>query len=193
MSDSGEVTKLLSAMRNGDEEAAVRLMPLVYLELRRVAAAAMRRERPGHTLQPTALVHEAYLRMVAGANFSSENRAHFFALAARSMRQVLVDHARRKLADKRGGEIQHRVELEDHLALTEQQSEEVLALHEALEQLQQLDARQAQIVEMHYFAGNPVEEIAEVLHVSERTVKRELQTARLFLKQQLKGNGVSLP
>ena len=117
MSEPGEVTKLLSEMRNRNEEAAGRLMPLVYQELRRMAAAAMRRERHGHTLQPTALVHEAYLRLVAGANLSPENRAHFFALAARSMRQVLVDHARRKLAGKRGGEIRRRVELEDHFAL----------------------------------------------------------------------------
>ncbi|PWU11014.1 MAG: RNA polymerase subunit sigma-70 [Terriglobia bacterium] len=193
MSDAGEVTRLISEMRNGNAQAAERLMPLVYKELRSLAAAVMQRERPGHTLQPTAVVHEAYLRLVAGSELSLENRAHFFALAARSMRQVLVDHARRKLAGKRGGEVQHRVELEDHLALTEQQSEEVLGLHEALDRLDQLDSRQAQIVEMHYFAGNPVEEIAAVLQVSERTVKRELQTARLFLKKQLKGTGAGSP
>jgi RNA polymerase sigma-70 factor (ECF subfamily) len=193
MNEQGEVTKLLSDMRNGDERAAARLMPIVYKELRRMAAAVMQRERPGHTLQPTAVVHEAYLRMMAGAELSLENRAHFFAIAARSMRQVLVDHARRKLAGKRGGEMQHRVELEDDLALTAQQSEELLGLHEALERLQTLDARQAHIVEMHYFAGNPVEEIAAMLEISERTVKRELQTARLFLKQQLQSKGLSLP
>jgi RNA polymerase sigma factor (TIGR02999 family) len=193
VSDPGEVTRLISEMRQGNQKAAEQLMPLVYHELRRMAAAAMNRERPGHTLQPTAVVHEAYLRLLGGENLSVENRAHFFALAARSMRQVLVDHARRKLAGKRGGEIHQRVELEDHLALTEQQSEEVLALHDALEQLQQLDVRQAQIVEMHYFAGNSVEEIAAVLEISDRTVKRELQTARLFLKQQLKGTGITLP
>lgn len=193
MDEQGEVTKLLSEMRNGNEQAAARLMPIVYKELRRMAAGVMLRERPGHTLQPTAVVHEAYLRMMAGAELSLENRAHFFAIAARSMRQVLVDHARRKLAGKRGGDMQHRVELEDDLALTTQQSEELLGLHEALERLQALDARQAQIVEMHYFAGNAVEEIATVLEISERTVKRELQTARLFLKQQLQTKGLSLP
>ena len=193
MDEQGEVTKLLSEMRNGNEQAAARLMPIVYKELRRMAAGVMQRERPGHTLQPTAVVHEAYLRMMAGADLTLENRAHFFAIAARSMRQVLVDHARRKLAGKRGGEMQHRVELEDDLALTAQQSEELLGLHEALERLQTLDARQAQIVEMHYFAGNPVEEIAAALEISERTVKRELQTARLFLKQQLQSKGLSLP
>ncbi len=193
MDEQGEVTKLLSEMRNGNEQAAARLMPMVYKELRRMAAGVMQRERPGHTLQPTAVVHEAYLRMMAGADLSLENRAHFFAIAARSMRQVLVDHARHKLAGKRGGEMQQRVELEDDLALTAQQSEELLGLHEALERLQTLDARQAQIVEMHYFAGNAVEEIATVLEISERTVKRELQTARLFLKQQLQSKGLSLP
>ena len=193
MDEQGEVTKLLSEMRNGNEQAAARLMPIVYKELRRMAAGVMQRERPGHTLQPTAVVHEAYLRMMAGADLTLENRAHFFAIAARSMRQVLVDHARRKLAGKRGGEMQHRVELEDDLALTAQQSEELLGLHEALERLQTLDARQAHIVEMRYFAGNPVEEIAAMLEISERTVKRELQTARLFLKQQLQSKGLSLP
>lgn len=193
MSDPGEITRLLSEMREGDVSAADRLAPLVYRELRKMAAAAMRLERPGHTLQPTAVVHEAYIRMLGGGDPGVENRAHFFAVAARSMRQVLVDHARRKLAGKRGGELHQRVELEDHLALTVQQSEEVLALHQALEQLQKLDPRQAQIVEMHYFAGNAVEEVAAVLGVSDRTVKRELQTARLFLKQQLKGAGVKLP
>lgn len=186
MDEKGEVTGLLSRMR-GDKEAAAQLFPMVYAELRRVAAGMMRRERPGHTLQPTAVVNEAYMRMIATTNPTLENRAHFFALAARAMRQVLVDHARRKLADKRGGEMRVQVELDDNLALTPQQSEEVLAIHEALERLQALDARQAQIVEMHYFAGNAVEEIAEVLAISDRTVKRELQSARLFLKKELQG------
>jgi len=113
-----------------------------------------------------------------------ENRAHFFAIAARSMRRVLVDYARQRLADKRGGDAR-KVELEDDIALTPEQSADVLGLDEALGRLERLDARQAQIVEMHYFAGNPVAEIAEVCQISERTVKRELQTARLFLKQQL--------
>jgi RNA polymerase sigma factor (TIGR02999 family) len=139
------------------------------------------------------VVHEAYMRLMAGTHPRPENRAHFFALAARAMRQVLVDHARRKLAEKRGGEVHPRVELEDHFALTAQQSEEVLAIHEALEQLQELDSRQSSIVEMHYFAGNAVEEIATALGVSDRTVKRELQSARLFLKKQLEGKDVRLP
>jgi RNA polymerase sigma-70 factor, ECF subfamily len=192
MGEMGEVTKLLLQMRR-DEDIAARLFPLVYRELRRVAARMMQGERPGHTLQPTAIVNEAYMRMIDGTHPTLENRAHFFALAARAMRQVLVDHARRKLAGKRGGEVRVQVELEDNLALTEQQSEEVLAVHEALGRLQDLDLRQAQIVEMHYFAGNAVEEIATALGIGERTVKRELQFARLFLKQQLEGKDIKLP
>jgi RNA polymerase sigma-70 factor (ECF subfamily) len=190
MDETQDVTRLLQEMRDGDQQAASRLLPFVYRELRGIAAAIMRHERRGHTLQPTAVVHEAYVRMLGGTPLHLENRAQFFALAARAMRQVLVDHARRKLADKRGGAMQSRVELEDDFALTVQQSEEVLAVHEALQRLQALDARQARIVEMHYFAGNSVDEIAAALAIGARTVKRELQTARLFLKQQLEGEGI---
>ena len=185
MADRGEVTQLLARIRVGDEQAAAQLVPLVYKELRKIAAAMMRRERPDHTLQPTAVVHEAFIRLMDGEQARFENRAHFFAIAARSMRRVLVDHARRRLADKRGGEEQQQVELEEGIALTPHQSAEVLGLDQALDRLERLDARQAQIVEMHYFAGNAVAEIAHVFQISERTVKRELQTARLFLKQQL--------
>ena len=184
MADRGEVTQLLARIRVGDEQAAAQLVPLVYKELRKIAAAMMRRERPDHTLQPTAVVHEAFIRLMDGEQARFENRAHFFAIAARSMRRVLVDHARRRLADKRGGE-PLQVELEEGIALTPVQSAEVLGLDQALDRLELMDARQAQIVEMHYFAGNAVAEIAHVFQISERTVKRELQTARLFLKQQL--------
>jgi len=133
-------------------------------------------------------VHEAYIRMIEGADLNVQNRAHFFAIAAKSMRRVLVDHARRRLASKRGGEDRHQVELGDQIALSPQQSADVLALHRALEELEKLDAQQARIVEMAYFAGNSIEEIAEVLGISERTVNRELKTARLFLKQQLRSS-----
>jgi RNA polymerase sigma factor (TIGR02999 family) len=193
MDERTEVTQLLVRIRDGDELAAAQLIPLVYKELRKMAAGIMKRERPDHTLQPTAVVHEAFLRIMDGGRLNYENRAHFFAIAARAMRRVLVDHARRRLAEKRGGEAQRQVELEDEIGLTVQQSEDVLALHEALDALEQLDARGARIVEMHYFAGNGVGEIALVLHISERTVKRELQTARLFLKQQLQSQGRTLP
>ena len=134
------------------------------------------------------MVHEAYIRMIEGADLNVQNRAHFFAIAAKSMRRVLVDHARRRLASKRGGEDRHQVELGDQIALSPQQSADVLALHRALEELEKLDAQQARIVEMAYFAGNSIEEIAEVLGISERTVNRELKTARLFLKQQLRSS-----
>jgi RNA polymerase sigma factor (TIGR02999 family) len=185
---SDQVTELLGKMRLGDDEAANHLFPLVYNELRRIAANLMKGERTGHTLQPTAVVNEAFVRLMEGAPVTFENRAHFFAIAARTMRRLLVDHARKRVADKRGG-AQHQVELEDGIALTLQQSTEVLALNDALESLEQLDPRQSRIVEMHYFAGNTVEEIAFVLDISDRTVKRELQTARLFLRQQLKPLG----
>jgi RNA polymerase sigma factor (TIGR02999 family) len=186
MDQRGEITKLLARIRKGDERAAADLMPIVYKELRKLAAAAMRRERQSHTLQPTAIVHEAYLRMMEGGEPSLENRAHFFAIAARSMRHVLVDHARRRLAGKRGGADHHQVELKGEIAITAQQPEEILALHRALEELEKLDASQAKIVEMAYFSGNTVDEIAEVLKISSRTVNRELKTARLFLKRQLR-------
>jgi RNA polymerase sigma factor (TIGR02999 family) len=172
-------------MQQGDSAAADRLVPIVYRELRRIAAALMRSERADHTLQPTAVVHEALLRLMEGEPVSFENRSHFFALAARIMRRLLVDHARRRIAGKRGGEGMQQIEMEEGLALTAEQSNDVLALHDALDQLEQLDERQARIVEMHYFAGNSVDEIASVVGVSDRTVKRELQTARLFLRQRL--------
>jgi RNA polymerase sigma factor (TIGR02999 family) len=183
---SDQVTSLLRDMQGGDSVAADRLVPIVYRELRRIAGALMRSERPDHTLQPTAVVHEALLRLMEGEPVSFANRAHFFAIAARIMRRLLVDHARRRVADKRGGEQLQPVELEEGLALTEQQSSDVLALHDALDRLERLDERQARIVEMHYFAGNSLEEIAAIVGVSDRTVRRELQTARLFLRQQLK-------
>jgi RNA polymerase sigma factor (TIGR02999 family) len=183
-----QVTRLLRDMQRGDSGAVDRLVPIVYRELRQIAGALMKQERPGHTLQPTAVVHEALLRLLGGEPVSFESRAHFFALAARIMRRLLVDHARRRLADRRGGD-QQLVDLDDGLALTPEQSTDVLALHDALDRLEQLDERQARIVEMHYFAGNSVDEIAAAADVSERTVKRELQTARLFLKQQLQPLG----
>lgn len=184
-----QVTGLLHRMRHGDHDAIDRLVPIVYKELRRIAASLMKAERRDHTLQPTAVVHEALVRLMEGEAVGFENRAHFFAIAARTMRRLLVDHARRRIAGKRGGEEHQQVELEDGLALTLQQSTDVLALHDALDELERLDEQQARIVEMHYFAGNSVEEIGHVLEISDRTVKRELQTARLFLRQQLKPLG----
>ena len=181
-----QVTSLLRDMQGGDSTAVDRLVPIVYRELRRIAGALMKQERPDHTLQPTAVVHEALVRLMEGQPVSFESRLHFFAIAARIMRRLLVDHARRRIAGKRGGEALEQVELEDGLVLSVEQSSDVLALHDALDRLEQLDQRQARIVEMHYFAGNSIDEIAAIVGVSERTVRRELQTARLFLRQQLK-------
>src|SRR5262245_60642645 len=141
MAERGDVTQLLAKIRGGDEQAAEDLVPLVYKELRKIAAAMMRRERAHHTLQPTAVVHEAFIRLMEGEQARFENRAHFFAIAARAMRRVLVDHARRRLADKRGGPEVRQVELDDDIALTPEQSEELLGLDEALGRLEQLDPR----------------------------------------------------
>jgi RNA polymerase sigma-70 factor, ECF subfamily len=186
----GAVTKLLREMSGGDPDAMNRLFPLVYDELRRVAANLMRRqERPGHTLQPTALVNEAYIRMVAAPDMNLVNRAHFFAIAARAMRQALVQHARHKYAGKRGGR-QMQVEMDDAIGHVEANLEEVLAVDEALENLQKLDPVQAQMVEMQYFGGNSIEEISAATGTPERSTKRELQTGRLFLADQLKAKGL---
>jgi RNA polymerase sigma factor (TIGR02999 family) len=178
-----EVTQLLHELRHGDESAASKLMPVVYGELRRLAGHYMGRERSDHTLQPTALVHEAFLRMVdQGAEW--QNRAHFFGVAAQLMRQILVDYARTHRAAKRGGN-QQRVPLEDNLVFSEDQSAELLALNEALERLAEFDARQARIVEMRFFAGLSVDETAEVLGVSGKTVQRDWNMARAWLHREL--------
>jgi RNA polymerase sigma factor (TIGR02999 family) len=189
MDEDPDVTRLLARVGEGDEAAVAQLLSLVYKELRRIAGGIMKRERQNHTLQPTAVVHEAFARMLGGKPPQFESRAHFFGIAAHAMRNVLVDHARRRLAERRGGADQQQVELAEDLSLTPAQSEEVLAVNQALERLEKLDARQARIIEMHYFAGNTVPEIAVVLGVSERTVQRELKTGRLFLRQQLQHIG----
>jgi len=191
-SDQREITELLHRIQDGDEQAIGDLMPVVYHELHRLAAAMMRRERSNHTLQATAVVHDAFLRIVHGEQVDIDSRAHFFAVAARCMRHVLVDHARRRVADKRGGPAPP-IALDEEIGVPPQQSADALAVHQALEQLEQLDPRQARIVQMHYFAGNTVAEIALALHIGQRTVKRELQTARLFLKHRLRPQGPMPP
>ena len=177
--DSGEVTQLLKAMRGGDPAAAEHLLPLVYTELHRLAQAYMRRERPDHTLQATALINEAYLRLV-GEEVDWNSRGHFIGLAAHVMRQVLVDYARAHSAQRRAGGMQ-RVEMEDHLAIAPERLDEVVWLDEALERLASENARQAQVVEMRYFGGLSVEEIAAILDVSPRSVKRDWSLARIWL------------
>lgn len=192
MREPGEITRLLRGMQTGDKEAAAELFSAVYEELHKIAANMMRRERANHTLQATAVVHEAFLRLLGG-RVTSEHHAQFYVLVTGVMRKLLVDHARRTKAAKRGDRMRVRVELrDDDIQLTLKQSEEVLAVDEALEKLQALDLQQAKIIEMYYFAGYLVAEIADLLGISERTVKRELQIARLFLKQQLEGIGMTL-
>jgi RNA polymerase sigma factor (TIGR02999 family) len=175
----GEVTQLLRAMRSGDPTAADRLLPLIYSELHRLARAYMRRERPDHTLQATALINEAYLRL-AGEPIEWTSRAHFIGLAARVMRRVLVDHARAHAAQRRTGGLL-RVEMHDELAISLERLDEVLAVDEALTRLAAISPRQARVVELRYFAGLTVEQIARILNVAPRSVKRDWSLARIWL------------
>jgi RNA polymerase sigma-70 factor, ECF subfamily len=178
------ITALLSQLSRGDRSVEARLIPQIYEELHRAAARYMRSERPNHTLQPTALVHEAYARLVEQPQVNWQSRAHFFAVASGVMRHILVDHARARNAEKRGG-LQHQVTLDDAILPIANQSVDVLALHEAIENLAKLDERQGRIVELHFFAGLSLEEIASVIQVAPRTVKRDWSMARAFLKGQL--------
>lgn len=180
----GEVTQLLKAMSGGDPAAAEHLLPLVYNELHRLAQAYMRRERPDHTLQATALINEAYLRLV-GEDVDWNGRGHFVGLASHVMRQVLVDYARAHAAQRRAGGMQ-RVEMEDHLAIAPERLDEVVWLDDALQRLAAENARQAQVVEMRYFGGLSVEEIAGILDVSPRSVKRDWSLARIWLYRTLR-------
>jgi RNA polymerase sigma factor (TIGR02999 family) len=178
------VTALLLAWGRGEEGAEERLFELVYHELRRRAAAQLRRERGSHTLQPTALVHEAFMRLVDHGSIPWQGRAHFFAVASRTMRRVLVDHARRRLARRRGGGAT-RITLDDAGAVSQPRDVDLLALDGALERLAALDPRQSQIVELRYFGGLSVDETAQVLRVSSPTVKRGWTTARAWLFREL--------
>jgi RNA polymerase sigma factor (TIGR02999 family) len=179
----GEVTQLLKAMHDGNSGAADRLLPLVYTELHRLAQAYMRRERPDHTLQATALINEAYLRLI-GEDIDWNSRAHFIGLAAHVMRQVLVDYARQHNAERRAGGL-HRVEMHDDLAISPDRLDEVASVDQALTQLAAHNPRQARVVELRYFGGLSIEQIAKVLDVSPRSVKRDWSLARIFLACEL--------
>lgn len=180
-----DVTGLLLAWRGGDASVGERLLPAIYAELHRQAERAMRREASEHTLQPTALVHEAYLRLVDQSRVQWRNRAHFFGVAAQIMRRILVDHARGRLAAKRGGDVQ-RLTLSDADAPVDSgDAVDVIALHEALEALATFDPLQARLVEMRYFTGLTIEETAEALEMSPATVKREWSVARAWLRREL--------
>ena len=179
-----EVTALLKEWAAGDRAALERLMPIVYGELRRLAASQLRAERREHTLQPTALVHEAYLRLVGQRSVSWANRAHFFAIAAEMMRRVLVDHARKRRAAKRNPETVY-LDLGPSEIRGGDRPPDLLALDAALTRLERLDARQAKVVELRFFAGLSVEETAEVVGISTATVKREWKTTRAFLQHEI--------
>jgi RNA polymerase sigma-70 factor (ECF subfamily) len=179
-----QVTQLLIDWSKGDQSAFDRLMPLIDEELRRLAHRYMSRERPGHTLQTTALVNEAFLRLVNRKNLQWQNRAHFFGLAAQVMRTILVDHARSHASAKRGGGARN-LELDEAMVISQQKASEVIALDEALKQLALIDPRQSRIVELRFFGGLTVEEAAEVLQVSPVTIKREWSTAKAWLYREL--------
>lgn len=180
-----QVSKLLLAWSEGEEGADEQLVPLVYEELHRLAKRYMRKERSGHTLQTSALVNEAYLRLVGAKEVRWQNRAHFFAVSARMMRRILVDLARAKHDLKRGGGA-IQVSLEEALAVSPEPSAELVALDEALTRLARLHPRQAEVVEMRYFGGLTEEEVAEVLKVSLRTVQQDWRLARLWLYRDLR-------
>jgi RNA polymerase sigma-70 factor (ECF subfamily) len=178
---SGQISLLLQQMATGNQDAMQKLVPLVYGELHRLAAHYMRDERKDHTLQPTALVHEAYLRLVNRQQANWQNKAHFFGVAAHVMRTILTDHARHHCRIKRGGVHQHKLSLDDVQLFSEERSDDLLALDESLRQLAQLDARQSRIVELRIFGGLTVDETAAVLGISSKTVKRDWTIARAWL------------
>jgi len=190
MASPHEVTRLLKQWANGDQSALKELTPLVYGELRRLAASYLRSESPGHTLQPTALVHEAYLRLGAHAP-NCENRAHFYGIAARLMHEILIDHARTRQSVKRGGRFEH-LSLEEDLIVSPERDADLVALDDALQRLAAIDERKARVVEMRFFGGLSVEESAEALNISEVTVRRDWQFAKTWLLRELsreKGDG----
>lgn len=188
---SGEVTVLLERFRSGDSSAQEKLIPLLVDELRRLARQQLRSERPGHTLQPTALVNEAYLRLIGDQARDWRSRAHFIGVSVLVMRRILIDHARRKQAQKRGGiEPALAIESEEFPGLSYEQADELVALNVALDRLDEINPRQRQIVELRYFGGLSVEETAEVLSVSPITVKRDWAAARAWLRGQLRPEAI---
>jgi len=184
MDGSGEITRLLGELKIGNKTAETRLLELVYPELRKIAGRYLRDERPGHTLQPTALVNEAYLQLAGQMEKDWQNRSHFYAVAAQLMRRILVDYARERKALKRDG-LRHKVELTDALAVSEDRLDEVLSIDEALTRLAEFDPRRSKVVELRFFGGLTEDETAEVLHVAPRTVKRDWNVAKAWLHGEL--------
>jgi len=190
MNSAEDVTQLLIKWGEGDQKALDDLMPLVYSELRRLARSYLRRERAGHTLQPTALVNEAYLKLIDQKNARWANRAQFYGVAAQLMRRILVDHARQHRAAKRGGSIQERLSITSAVQLggkrlSTEPAIDLLALHEALEELTTLDPQQGRIVELKFFGGLSIEETAEVMGIGHATVERDWKMARAWLRRKL--------
>jgi RNA polymerase sigma-70 factor (ECF subfamily) len=182
-----DVTELLLEWQQGDKCALDKLTPLVYDELRRIAHRYVQRERDGHTLQTTALVNEAYVRLVGGQRIEWQNRAHFFAVTAQVMRHILIDHARRRQYAKHGGEAQ-RVSFDDASVMSPERAAELVALDEALDELARLDARKGRVVELRYFGGLSLEETADVLEISVMTVRRDWRAAKAWLYRALGGD-----
>jgi RNA polymerase sigma factor (TIGR02999 family) len=185
-----EITHLLLAWGEGDQLALEKLMPLVYEELRRVARHYMNRQRPGHTLQTTALVNEAYLRLIDSSKVQWQNRAHFFAVSAQLMRRILVDFARERTSLKRG-EGARQLSLDQALEISSERSADLIALDDALKTLARMNSRQSQIVELRYFGGLSEEETAEALKISQRTVRRDWSLARAWLYRELSKSAMS--
>jgi RNA polymerase sigma factor (TIGR02999 family) len=183
--NTAAITQLLVAWGDGQREALDQLVPLVYEDLRRLAVGYMVRETPGHALQPTALVHEAYVRLIDQRRVQWRNRAHFFGVAATMMRRILVDHARKRRAEKRGGDAERVTLTEDDVPAVAQNAIDVLALHESLERLAAFDPQQEKIVELRYFGGLTIEETAEVVGVSPATIVREWTIAKAWLRADL--------
>ncbi|HZE70930.1 MAG TPA: sigma-70 family RNA polymerase sigma factor [Pyrinomonadaceae bacterium] len=179
-----QITTLLLSWSNGDKEALNQLIPLVSSELRRLARRYMAKERSGHTLQTSALINEAYLRLINQQNVEWKDRAHFFAVAAQIMRHILIDHARSYRYEKRGAGAQ-KIELNDAAVLGQQRAKELIALDDALTDLAAVDPRKSQMVELRFFGGLTIEEVAEVTNTSPATVKRELQAAKLWLRRMM--------
>ena len=186
MSETHEVTFLLAEWAKGNAQALEQLTPLVYNRLRQLAASYLRKERQGHTLQPTALVHEAYLRLVDQTSPNLQSRAHFYGVAARLMRQILVDHARQRRAGKRAGS-RVRVSLDQALSFQKERSADLFALDLSLNALEKIDARKCKAVELRYFGGLSLEEAAETLDVSLMTVRRDLKMAEAWLQREMQG------
>jgi len=187
LTSTHQITQLLFRWREGDRQALDDLLPLVYNELHRLAGYYMRGERPSHTLQTSALVNEAYLRLAGAEHIQWQNRAHFFAIAAQVMRRILVDHARRRDKQKRGGAVQ-KVELDEAMLVSEQRAAEVVALDDALKSLAEIDPRKSQLVELRFFGGMSIEETAEVLQASPGTVMRDWTLAKAWLLREITGD-----